>query len=179
MFQEETCVCAVETVLVVAVRSPDVLWLIQRFAEISAQKVFVTDFSSEGRGSASPFEIVVQVCTVHIGLVVVERIGLRIAAEQLKAVVCVVPVQRRIYREPPLQVMSLNGSKALERMLKLIVVGCSIETVGTPVLIAEACIPVNLNVIIPELALIESLKGLLVHVQAASRVSGIAITAGI
>ena len=179
MFQEEARVGSVEAELVVAVSSLDMFRPVQRLAEISADKVFVADFSAESRGSSRPFEVVVEVCAVDICLVIVERIGFRIVAEEFKTVVGMVPVQGRAYREPSLDVMGLYGGKTLEGVLELLVVSGRVEAVGTPVLVAHSGIPVHLDVIIPELSLVESLQGLVVAVKMPFPASGIAVATGI
>ena len=96
MLNDEADVGAVDAVVVVAVGTADVVRVVERFAEVSAEKVFVSQFCTNGSASENPVEIAVEVYAEDVGAVIVERIFFGCVAEELETVVAVVPVDGRL-----------------------------------------------------------------------------------
>ena len=93
MLQIAADIRSVHTEGVVAIRPLDMMCLRQRFAQITANEVFVAQFCSEGRASCLPVEIGACTHTIHIRTVIIVFHLLCLTPISLIAVAVLVPVE--------------------------------------------------------------------------------------
>ena len=77
--------------------------LVQRFAQVRADEVFIAQLGGHGRAAQRPVHIGVEVDSHHVGAVIVERNLARpgvVATQQLEAVVLMVPVDGGTETDP-------------------------------------------------------------------------------
>ena len=110
---------------------------------------------------------------------IVEWHLLFVVAIELKAVVGVIPVDRRLEVYLAFFRLRLYGSECLEGMLKLVVPFGSVESVRAIVFCRDASMPVYPDVIIVIRALVERLPAAVVAVKAACTVAGKTVRARI
>ena len=65
---------------------------VERFAEIGAYKVFVTELSTEGGAPQSPIEVTVKVYSENIGAMIIERHIVFRSSYKFKTVDIAVPI---------------------------------------------------------------------------------------
>ena len=145
-------------------------------AEVRADDPFVPGLGTEGRLSQPRIGPEVQVRAQDIGLVVIERIFFRSAAEQFEAVLSMVPVQGRGEMQGAFP-FRLDGSEGLQRVLELVVEFGAVEGAGSEILVAHARLPAEVTPSEVMGAVPEGLDGTEVAVQAAGGVPAVAVAA--
>ena len=121
VLQNKLQVGAVESLDIVAGGAMDVSAATERIAEVGAYQVFVAQLGTERRTAECPVKPCIDVRAIDVGAVIVERHLRLVATQELKAVVLMVPVDRRLEMHSPLLSFSLQSRESLERMFKLIV----------------------------------------------------------
>ena len=95
--------------------------LVEGFAEVAADKVFVTNLRTEGRTSCRPVEIAVQVDAVDIGMVVVVLHLFWLSAIPLIAIEVLVPVDTGGVVKPSAFGLGLDGGEEFGGVFVLVV----------------------------------------------------------
>ena len=170
MFQEQVESCPVQAADI------DTPGIGQLLSEVRADDPFVPGLGTEGRLSQPRLSPEVQVRAQDIGLVVIERILLRSAAEQFEAVLPMVPVQGRGEVQGAFT-FRLDGSEGLQRVLELVVEFGAVEGAGSEILVAHARLPAEVTPSEVMGAVPEGLDGTEVAVQAAGGVPAVAVAA--
>ena len=160
----EADVGAVKSEFVVAVCSADMFCVVERFSEISADHILVSEFCTQGRAAQRPVEPAVQIHTEHIGAVIVERILVRGIADKFETVLRAVPVDSRLKVKPAALCFSLDGREPLGGLLVLVVKLFAIECVAAEAFRGESGVPSHLQARIFEASLIECFSAAIVHV---------------
>ena len=129
VFKYKLRIGALQSVGVLTVSAMNGLWVFEFLSKVSTHQVFVSQLSTEGCSTSNPIKVGIQIDTIHVGSVVVERIFVRLSTKQLKPIHASVPINRRAKMEFTLFIFGLYGCERLESMLKLIVPFHAIERV--------------------------------------------------
>lgn len=179
MFKIKTEVASVKAIGIVAVGAVDVYRIVERLAEISAHKVFVAEFGSEGCAPQNPVEPAVEVKSEHIGAVIVEGRLVGRSSVKLITVLKTVPVNRRPEVELASFRLSLNGREIFCGMLILLVGQKTVERIAAPSLVANSGVPSYREVVVIIASLIECPRAFVVGVETSALASQPAVAARI
>ena len=155
------------------------LRLSQRLTQVTANQILVLEFSTYGSASKSPVKPAVKAHTCHIRAVVVELYNILSAADKFKSVLIVVPPGAGMDMHATYPVLSLQRRIGLDGMLKLVIELGRVESVASPVLDACTRMPVHLDVVIHETALVERLLILHVGIQTARLAAAVSVAASV
>ena len=128
MFQIGTDVRTVYTQRVVPVRAADVMCLCQRFTEVTADEILVTQLRTIGCAvpdvvwiSTFPVEIATKTNAINVCTVVVEWNLFGLSAITFVAVTVLIPVDAAVQSQPSFLAFTLNGSVKFCGMFILVV----------------------------------------------------------
>ena len=143
MLQVKVHISAVEAHLVCSVVAFYRDGFLQRFSQVGADDVLVPDFGAEGGPSEVALHPSSQIYAEHVSAVEVEGILVAVAAEELEAVLCVIPEDGGLEVNAAVG-LCLQGGVCLEQVLELVVEAGAVEGVGAEVLQGEACVPLKI-----------------------------------
>ena len=179
MLNNEANVGTVQAQSIVTLSTLNMLRFTQRLTQVTANQILVLEFSTNGSAAQSPVKPAVKAHTCHIRAVVVELNNILAAADKLKTVLIMVPPCAGVNMHAPHPVLGLQRSIGFDGMLKLVIKPGRVESVAAPVLDASTSMPVHLDVVIHETALVERFLVLHIGIQTARLAAAVSVAASV